>query len=230
MKKLGLIGGTGPESTILYYKGILSAVQQPLPEAVLPELVIESLSVFCVLDFCRRRDYAGLTAYLLKGMQNLKNAGADFAALTGITPYIVFNELQRQAPLPIISMAEAAADYAKTMGYKKAAVLGTLPTMQERFFTDAFIAKGVAAVVPSAAEQEYIGTKIETELEYGKVLPETKEKILAAAARLAAEEKADVIVLGCTELPLVFNGTQLAAPQLDVMQVHIKALVDKILE
>lgn len=80
MKKLGLIGGTGPESTIEYYKGIEYGVQQRLGRNFFPNLTIESLSVFEVLSFCEKKDYTGLAAYLAEGIRNLAAAGAECAA------------------------------------------------------------------------------------------------------------------------------------------------------
>lgn len=80
MRKLGLIGGTGPESTIEYYKGIEYGVQKESGRNFFPNLTIESLSVFDVLGFCAEEDYDGLTEYLLKGIGNLAGAGAEFAA------------------------------------------------------------------------------------------------------------------------------------------------------
>ncbi len=56
MNKIGLIGGTGPESTIEYYKGIEYGVQQKSGRSFFPNLTIESLSVFDVLGFCRKQD------------------------------------------------------------------------------------------------------------------------------------------------------------------------------
>lgn len=49
MKKLGLIGGVGPESTIPYYRGIIYGVQKKLNKPFFPPLVIESLSSFEVI-------------------------------------------------------------------------------------------------------------------------------------------------------------------------------------
>ena len=49
MKKLGLIGGTGPESTLIYYKTITSQVEKKTGK--FPYLTIESLSVFDVLQY-----------------------------------------------------------------------------------------------------------------------------------------------------------------------------------
>ena len=107
MKKLGLIGGTGPESTIIYYRALTQGVLERT--GALPRLVIESLSVYEVLDFCRKGDLEGLTAYLVHGVQNLTAAGADCAAFTGITPHIVFDRVQAQSPIPIIGIPETKA-------------------------------------------------------------------------------------------------------------------------
>ena len=167
MNKLGLIGGTGPGSTVEYYKGIEYGVQKKSGRNFFPNLTIESLSVFDVLNFCEKQDYAGLTAYLLKGICNLTAAGAQYAALTGITPHIVFDELSKASPIPLISMVDTARDYAAANGYKKICLLGTLPTMEGTFFQNFFSKRGVEVVTPNAEERNYIGTKIESELEFG---------------------------------------------------------------
>ena len=230
MNKLGLIGGTGPESTIAYYKGIEYGVQQKSGRSFFPNLTIESLSVFDVLGFCGKRDYAGLADYLLKGIRNLAAAGAQYAALTGITPHVVFDELAKASPIPLISMVDTARDYAAAHGYKKICLLGTLPTMEGTFFQSSFAKRGIEVVTPHAEERNYIGTKIETELEFGSVLPETQRSFKKIAERIIREEQVQAVVLGCTELPLIFDGVELPVPYIDVMQVHIHALVDLIMQ
>ncbi len=99
MKKLGLIGGTGPESTIEYYKGITGGVQQRVGRPYFPRLTIESLSVFDVLGYCEKKDYSGLTQYLLSGFQSLAAAGAECAALTGCTELpLLFRNMDLPVP------------------------------------------------------------------------------------------------------------------------------------
>lgn len=229
MNKLGLIGGTGPESTIAYYRGIVYGVQEKCGRALFPHLSMESLSVFEVLSFCERKDYDGLTAYLLEGIQNLAAAGAQFAALTGITPHIVFDAVSNASPIPLVSMVDTARDYAVKHAYGKIGLLGTLPTMNGTFFQKPFAACGIAVVTPHEEEKQAIGEKIETELEYGSVLPETRRMFRDIAQRMIREEQVQAIVLGCTELPLVFREIALPVPYLDVMQVHMEALIARIL-
>ncbi len=229
MHKLGLIGGTGPESTIVYYREIEYGVQQRLGRNFFPNLTIESLSVFDVLRFCENGDYEGLTEYLLRGIHSLAGAGAEYAALTGITPHVVFDQLSQRSPIPLVSMVDAARDYAREQGYERICLLGTLPTMNGTFFQKSFAERGIEVVTPTDEEKEYIGEKIETELELGRVVPDTQRRFQQIAERMIREEQVQAVVLGCTELPLAFEGIKLPVPYIDVMRVHIDALIDLIL-
>ena len=81
-------------------------------------------------------------------------------------------------------------------------------------------------VTPFAGERKFIGKKIEGELELGRVVPQTQQAFREIAERVIRQEQVEAIVLGCTELPLIFAGVELPVPYIDVMQVHIDALVD----
>ena len=141
----------------------------------------------------------------------------------------MFDELSKVSPVPLISMVDSARDYAAAQGYKKICLLGTLPTMDGTFFQCSFAKSGIEVITPNPEEKNYIGMKIETELEFGKVLPETQLAFKEIAERIIREKQVQAVVLGCTELPLIFNAMELPVPYIDVMQVHISALIDLIL-
>lgn len=226
MKKLGLIGGTGPESTLIYYQKICQHVYQDTGS--LPPLNIESLSVYQVLKYSDNHEFDRLIDYLVHGINNLEKAGADFGALTGITPHVFFDQVQAKVRLPLVSIPATLCDYAKEQKYKRLALLGTAPTMSQHFVQDAFKGSGISIIVPQKDEQAYIGEKIEKELENGIVKKETKRKFKQIANRIIDEDKVDGIILGCTELPLVFNELQLTVETLDAMEIHIQKLVKMI--
>ena len=94
MKKLGLVGGMGPESTIPYYHDIVYGVKDRVGNDFFPNLTIESVNVFEVLRLCGEQKYDELTDNLMKAINNLVNSGADFVALSANTPHIVFHKLQ----------------------------------------------------------------------------------------------------------------------------------------
>jgi aspartate racemase len=229
MHKLGLIGGTGPESTIPYYHDIVFGVKEKMGTDYFPNMTIESLSVFEVLGKCAAGDYDGLAAYLSQGIANLAAAHCEYAAFTGITPHIVYDEVQHRSSIPIISMVDTTCRRAQQEGYGCVALLETKPTMTGTFFQKPFIAAGIDVAVPKPLEIDYIHEKIETELENGIVREETRQKFIDIIERMEHDDGVDAVVLGCTEIPLLFQkGHPTPIPPLDAMKIHIEALIDTI--
>ena len=74
MKKPGILGGMGPESTLMYYKQIASEFQKRDENHFFPELTIETVNMYKMLGYCKSGDYTNLTGYLLKGIRNLESA------------------------------------------------------------------------------------------------------------------------------------------------------------
>jgi len=230
MKKLGLIGGMGPESTIPYYHDIVYGVQEALGENVFPELTIESVNVFKVLGLCGEQKYDELAEYLMGAINNLVKSGADFAALSANTPHIVFDRLKENSPIPLISIIEATCEEAKRRGLKKIGLLGTIFTMTGEFFKVPFVETGIDIVIPSEEEMQLINEKISTELELGIVKEDTLTAFQHIIAHMKEETGIEAIILGCTELPLLLNDEVSPVPCLDTMQIHIQTLVKAILE
>lgn len=227
MRKLGLIGGTGPESTVPYYRGIVFAVQRETGN--FPPLTIESVSVFDVLRLCGAGEYEKLTGYLLEAVRNLAGAGAEVAALTGNTPHIVFDRLQALSPIPLVSMVEATCRETVRRGLDRVGLLGTIFTMEEEFFRVPFREQGIQVAVPTRAEREYLNRVIADELELGTVREESRARVLAMVERMAREDGIQAVILGCTELPMLLSDRNSPVPCLDTMEIHINTLVGEIL-
>lgn len=230
MKRLGLIGGFGPESTIPYYHDIVYGVQKRVGEQFFPELTIESLNVFKLLELCGKRDYEAVTEYIMRGINHLVNAGVDFIAISANTPHIVFDELRRRTPVPMVSIIEATCDEAKRKNMKTIGLLGTIFTMEEAFFKKPFIDNGIKVVIPTEGERVLVNERISKELELGIVKEETLSAFLKVIQRMKDEEGIEAVVLGCTELPLLFKGVETPVECLDTMQIHIATLIDWILD
>jgi aspartate racemase len=229
VRKLGLVGGMGPESTIPYYHDIVYGVQKRLGRSEFPPLVIESVNVFDILKFCTAEDYGALTDYLLSSIEHLAAAGADFAAMAANTPHIVFDELQRRSPIPLLSIVEATCAEAQRRGIRRLALLGTIFTMEGEFFKAPFRRAGIEILVPDGEERRYISDRIYGELELGIVKPETLEGFQRVIRRLGDQEGAEALVLGCTELPMLLNDQVSPLPCLDTVEIHVRAIVDEIL-
>ena len=128
MRRVGIIGGLGPESTVDYYRRILEAWEREEPSTA-PAIVIDSLDVQLALRLVER-DRAALTEYLLASLRRLAGAGADFAVMTANTPHLVFDELAAQSPVPLLSIVEVCAREAQRRGLGRLALIGTRFTME----------------------------------------------------------------------------------------------------
>src|SRR6266852_7858835 len=109
MKTLGLIGGTGPESTIEYYRLIIEGYREQR-DGNYPPIIINSVNLKLLLALMNAGKLGEVTQELSDAFEQLARAGADFAAFTANTPHIVFDEVQRRSRIPLISIVIGSFD------------------------------------------------------------------------------------------------------------------------
>lgn len=230
MKTLGIVGGIAPESTVDYYRSIIAAYRELKPDGSYPPIIINSIDLQKMLALVEMGAQEELTRYLLKEIQRLARAGADFGLLASNTPHLVFDELQRLSPIPLISIVEAACQAAKDLGITKAGLLGTSFTMRAQFYAQVFSREGIIVVVPNPQEQAWVHDKYMNELVKAKFLPETREGLLEIVNRMKEEEGIDGVILSGTELPLLLRmvtGTGLSF--LNTTEIHVRRAVSEML-
>jgi aspartate racemase len=229
MKTLGLVGGTGPESTIEYYR-LLVAKYREQADGNSPPLVINSVNLKNMIEWMTAGELAKVTNYLSDAIDKLRLAGADLAALTANTPHIVFDELQARSALPLISIVEATCDKVQELNLKTVALFGTRFTMQAPFYPTVFSRSDVKLVLPNDEEQHYIHEIYMGELLKDVFRPETRARLLAIADEMRERDQIEAVILGGTELPLVLRDEQHnGMPLLDTTRIHVDRLVTEML-
>jgi aspartate racemase len=229
MKTLGLVGGTGPESTIEYYR-LLVAKYREHADGNSPPLVINSVNLKNMIEWMTAGELAKVTDYLSDAIDKLRLAGADLAALTANTPHIVFDELQARSALPLISIVEATCDKVQELNLKTVALFGTRFTMQAPFYPTVFSRSDVKLVLPNDEEQHYIHEIYMGELLKDVFRPETRARLLAIADEMRERDHIEAVILGGTELPLVLRDEQHnGMPLLDTTRIHVERLVTEML-
>lgn len=230
MKMLGIIGGTGPESTVEYYRRLIAAYRARDPEGRAPQLLLNSIDNRKVIDWITADALTPLADFLADEIERLARAGADFALIAANTPHLVFDELQQRSRIPLLSIVEATAAAATRTGLKRLALFGTRFTMQAKLFPDIFARHGLTIAVPPADEQEFIHEKYMSELFYGTIREETRARLIAIAAAMKQRDGVDGLILGGTELSLILREpTAAGLPVLDTTQIHVDAAVARML-
>ena len=227
MKPIGVIGGIGPESTVDYYRAMIAAYQERQPDGSYPAIVISSVDARAFLGPLMAGEHEKVVEILVVELERLARAGAGCAIIAANSPHVVFDQLQRRSPLPLVSIVQATALEAMRLHRKRLGLFGTRVTMQGRFYHDVFERSGLTLVVPDGAEQAYIHGKYMSELLKGILLPETREGLLAIVAGMKARAGIDAVILGGTELPLILRDTTASGiPLLDTTVIHAKAIVE----
>lgn len=180
------------------------------------------------MRLCDEKNYDELTNYLMQAIKNLIAGGADFIALSANTPHIVFDKLQEQSTVPLVSIVEAVRNEAIRLNKHRVGLLGTIFTMTEDFFKKPFYSSNIEVITPTMKEMEYINSKISSELELGIVKEETLQGFQKIIKRMWQEDDIEAVILGCTELPLLLNDKTCPVPCLDTMKIHIQLLIDLI--
>lgn len=225
MKKLGLIGGTGPESTLVYYKEINRQIHMKTGGTAFPEISIESVNLYKALQYVADEKYEELSNYLSGAINNLINGGAELIALTAGTMHVVYDEIKDKIHVPLIGIPDAVSEAAALHKYNKVGLLGTIFTMQNDFFKKPFTEKGIDVVTPSNEEVILINERISKELEYGIIKDSTREELVNIIMKMKDEQAIEAVILGCTELPLILNSDNCPVDCLDIMDIHIGRLV-----
>jgi aspartate racemase len=230
MKTVGIIGGIGPESTIDYYRAILALYGEQRTDRSNPSIIINSIDLDKLREMFESNEHQAVINYLTVELRRLSAASADFGVISANTPHLVFDELRKQSPIPLISIVEATCDAAKAAGLSKLGLLGTRFTMQGRFYPDVFSRQDIELVVPDPDEQAYIHDKYFGELVKGVFLPETRERLLAIIDHMKERDHIEGMILAGTELPLILRATHRpGVPFLDTTRIHVQAIVKELL-
>ena len=230
MKTVGIIGGVGPESTIEYYRFIIEAYREKKADDSYPSIIINSVDVNKYVSLATANQFDKFAVHLSVEIERLARAGADFGAIAANTPHIVFDQLQRRSPIPLLSIVEATREKAQSLGLKRIGLFGTRFTMTGGFYQKVFAGAGLEIVTPNESEQDYIHEKYVGELLKNIFAEETRAGLMAIVAALREREQIEALILGGTELPLILRESEPSeVPFLDTTRIHVERIVRELL-
>jgi aspartate racemase len=224
-KKIGILGGLSPESTVMYYEHITRSYVTRFGDYGYPEILIYSVNFQHYVNWQRERRWRDATCAMAAALRALHRAGADFGLISTNTMHIVFDEVQEQVDMPLLSIVETTADAILAANARTVGLLGSIFTMRESFFRDKLERAGVEVLTPDAADQERINEIIFGELCRAEIRPEAREFFARAIAGLR-RRGAEGIVLGCTELPLIVKPEDCDLPLFDTARLHAQRALD----
>ena len=222
MPTFGLIADT-PQVADAYQRAIVSNA------ALTSAPLVETVDGQCVHGLAQAFDAKGLADYLLPAIDRLKGRGANLVALTSVTAHLAHHLLRERAELPVIDVSDAVLKATISRRDRAVFLLGSGPTMRQRFLKTPIVLSHIAVITPSSAEKDWLGDVIQYELKGGDVTPETI-RAFEDMVEKGRDEGAQSVVLASSDLCLLAQGRKLALPIVSSVDAHARviaaALVD----
>ena len=128
-------------------------------------------------------------------------------------------QIQSKIKIPILHIADLTAEELLKRSIKKVALLGTKYTMEQDFYKNRIIEKGIEVLIPDDADRILVNQTIYEELCLGVISPVSKKTFLEIMDKLAAQG-AEGVILGCTEIGLLVNQQDTEVPLFDTTFIH----------
>ena len=224
-KKIGILGGMSPESTVEYYQHITRAYTRRFGDYGYPEIIIYSVSFQLYVDWPGQDRWDLVAQGLSQAAQRLEAAGADFIVIATNTMHLVLDQVQARVHIPVLSLLDVVAEAILARGIKTVGLLGTKFTMGKNLYQDALARKGITVLVPDADDREIVNRVIYDELVAGQIRAESRARYVDIIKKLTARG-AQGVILGCTEIPLLVSEADAGLPLFDTTLLHAEAALN----
>lgn len=220
-----MIGGMSWESTLEYYRLVNEEVKKKLGGLHSAECVLYSVDFAPVEAFQQAGDWEKAAAVMVDASQRVKKAGADFLVICTNTMHKLVPQILAGVDLPILHIADATAQVIKEKGLLTVGLLGTRFTMEQDFYRGRLQdLHGLKVLTPNESGRDFVHRVIYDELCQGVIDPRSNEGYRKEIDQLA-EQGAEGVILGCTEIGLLVKQADSTLPLFDTTQIHAQAAV-----
>lgn len=226
MKTIGLLGGMSWESTIPYYRLINEGVKARLGGLHSARLVLHSVD-FHDIEACQSAgDWDRAGEILAEAAVGLQQAGAEGIVLCTNTMHKVADAIAARCQVPFLHIADATGQAIAAKGQRRVALLGTRYTMEQTFYRGRLQEQfAIETLIPEADDRAQINQIIFDELCLGTFSEASRDYYLQTIAALA-EQGAEGVIFGCTEIGLLVPAELSPLPVFDTAAIHAEDAVN----
>ena len=230
MKTIGLLGGMSWESTIPYYRLINEGVKARLGGLHSASLLLHSVD-FHEIESCQSSgDWDRAGEILASAAAGLERAGAEGIVLCTNTMHKVADQIEERCSVPFLHIADATGRAIQKQNLQRVALLGTRYTMEQDFYRGRMRdAHGIETCVPDGEDRAKVNQIIFDELCRGTFSEPSREYFIDLIARMA-NQGAQGVIFGCTEIGLLVSQDQSPIPVFDTAALHAADVVGFMLD
>lgn len=200
---IGILGGMGPQASAYLYKLLIDLSIRDFSAKNnndFPEIILYSIPIPDFISSDKDRDDA---LFMLRDrVEELNKFDISCLAIACNTVHVLLSDLQKASRVPFISMIDEIVKKVKKDKKKKVGLLAPPSTIRYKLYQLALDKENIETIVPES-RQIKIFEEVARNVLKGKILANDTKKLVNVANVLQVRG-AEGIILGCTELPLVF--------------------------
>ena len=221
-KTIGIIGGMGPLATADLFEKIVGHTKAACDQEHL-HVVIDSNTNIPDRTAALLHGGADPLPELVKSAGRLEKMGADVLIMPCNTAHNYYDGIAAAVSVPVLHMVRLTAQALVERGVKKAGLLATDGTVRTGIYQKSFAGSGVELLTPDEAGQRAVMEMIYQGVKAGDMAFDAQPARQAMERLLAAG--AEVLILGCTELPLAVKLYGIALPAVDpTLELALEAI------
>lgn len=229
-KTIGILGGMGPEATLLFFKKLLINTKATKDQEHAPLIIYNDPQIPERLPAIEGKG-ANPLPMLVKGLYSLKHAGADFVVIPCVTVHYFLPQLEKKRILPIISIIEATISHIKK-NYDFINCLGlmaALGTIKTELFQKELTKQKISTLISDEDDLQIIQKNIFAIKNTTATLKDRKKirRELIKIGQKLIKRGAQGIIIGCTELPAVLTSDCFDVPVFDVLDILARTALQR---
>lgn len=221
LKKLGVIGGMGPEATSFFYARVIARTKASSDQDHIDMVILSHASMPDRTEAILTGRRENFLHAITRDAKDLERLGAANIAIPCNTSHYFLKEIQAATKVPIIDMVEESVRYVLEVrsDARKIGIMGTDGTIQTGTYHRACERRGIVAVVPHDEAQREVMSLIYDDIKGGK----TGERVkFDTAYKDLMEQGCDAVILACTEISVFKEYYPVPASCIDAMDVLVQ--------
>lgn len=221
LKKLGVIGGMGPEATSFYYARVIARTVASTDQEHIDMVILSHATMPDRTKAILTGHKQEFLAAIEKDERDLEKLGVENIAIPCNTSHYFLKDIQAVTKVPVIDMVGESVRYVKE-GYpdvKKIGIMGTDGTIQAGTYSRACDKYQIAACAPREDAQRLVMSLIYDDIKSGR--PGDRAKFDQAYEDLK-EQGCDAVILACTEISVFKEYYPVPADCIDAMDVLVR--------
>ena len=216
--QIGLIGGIGPAATDFYYRTLIQKFASA--DAALDMTIVHADAPTLVKNLMSDNKDAQVAIYD-RLTRRLKEAGANCVAITSIAGHFCIDNFREKSVLPVVDMLSCVEIEVRNRGYKKIGILGTKPVMESKFYSGITSAE---VILPEGNLLEEVHKSYVDMATFGSANDQQRKVFESACNQFLKVNQVDAVMLGGTDLALVYHASNVDFELVDCAEIHAQKL------